>query len=79
MLRRIAGITGIGLWAALIAAAVIVGLQAKANGEPMFENLPEGWKIEESFVVPRDQTAAISLKLGGFCCVSCSKSWYIYL
>jgi len=65
MLRRIIGITGISLWAGLIVVAVIAGFQAKANSEQMFENLPEGWKIEESFVVPMDQTAAISLKLGG--------------
>ncbi len=65
MLRRIVGITGISLWAGLIVVAVIAGFQTEANGEQMFESLPEGWKIEESFVVPIDQTAAISLKLGG--------------
>lgn len=65
LMRRIVGITGISLWAGLIVFAVVTGLQTEANGEQMFENLPEGWKIEESFVVPIDRTAAISLKLGG--------------
>lgn len=65
MLRRIIGITGISLWAGLIVFAVAGGFESEAGGEQMFENLPEGWKIEESFVVPIDQTAAISLKLGG--------------
>jgi len=65
MLRRIVGITGISFWAGLIAFVVLGGFQVRANGEPMFENLPEGWKIEKSFVVPRDQTAAISRRLGG--------------
>jgi len=59
------GITGISLWAGLIAFAVVAGLEGRANGEQMFENLPEGWKVEQSLVVPIDQTAAISLKLGG--------------
>jgi hypothetical protein len=64
MLRRILGVTGIGLWLALI--AVLLGLQAKANGaERMFKNLPEGWKVEKSFTASREQTAAIGQKLGG--------------
>ncbi len=58
MLRRIVGITGISLWVGLI--AVVVGLQAKANGEQMFKNLPEAWKVEKSFAVSKEQTAAIS-------------------
>ena len=65
MFRRIIGITGISLWAGLIAFVVLAGFGGKANGEPMFESLPEGWKVEKSFVVPRDQTAAISRRLGG--------------
>lgn len=64
MVRRIVGTTGIGLWVALI--AVVIGLQAKADGgEQMFRNLPEGWKVEKSWVASREQTAAISRKLGG--------------
>ena len=65
MLRRIVGITGISLWAGLIIVAVLVGFQANANGGEMFKNLPEGWKIEKSFVASKEQTAAISRKLGG--------------
>ena len=65
MLRRIIGITGISLWAGLIAVVVLAGFGGKANGEPMFENLPEGWRVEKSFAVPRDQTGAISRRLGG--------------
>lgn len=64
MLRRIVGITGIGLWVALI--AVVVALQAKANGaEQIFENIPEGWKLEKSVTASKEQTAAISRELGG--------------
>lgn len=65
MLRRIVGITGISLWAGLIVVAVLVGFQANANGGEMFKNLPEGWKVEKSWVASREQTAAIGLKLGG--------------
>ncbi|MFA5239475.1 MAG: DUF3887 domain-containing protein [Phycisphaerae bacterium] len=65
MLRRIVGITGISLWAGLIVFAVVTGIQKQANGEQMFENLPPSWKVEQSFVAPADQTAAIGLKLGG--------------
>ncbi len=64
MLRRIVGVTGISLWAGLIAVVVLVGFQAKANGEQMFESVPEGWKVERSFVVSKGQTATISRKLG---------------
>jgi len=64
MARRIIGITGIGLWFCLI--VLVVGLQTTANGsEKMFENLPEGWKIEKSYTAPKTQTAAFSNKLGG--------------
>ncbi len=63
MLRPIVGITGISLWVLLI--ALVVGLQAKASGEQMFENLPEGWKVEKSFAASKEQTAAIAQKLGG--------------
>lgn len=64
MVRRIVGVTGIGLWAGLIAVVVLWGFQTNANGEQIFENLPEGWKVEKSFVVSKAQTAAISRKLG---------------
>jgi len=63
MIRRIIGITGISLWLGLI--AVVVGLQITANGEELFDKLPEGWTIEKSLVVPKDQTADISRRLGG--------------
>ncbi len=64
MVRRIVGITGIGLWVILIAVAA--AFQGKANGnEQMFKNLPEGWKVEKSFLVSKEQTAAISRNLGG--------------
>ena len=65
MIRRIVGITGISLWAVLIVFAVVAGFQANANGGEMFKNLPESWKVEKSFVVSKDQTVAISRKLGG--------------
>lgn len=65
LMRRIVGMAGISLWAGLIVFVILAGFNGIANGEQMFENLPEGWKIEESFVVPMNQTAAISLKLGG--------------
>lgn len=65
MLRRIIGITGISIWGGLIVFAIVAGFQSQASGEQLFENLPEGWKIEKSFVAPMEQTAAIGLKLGG--------------
>jgi len=65
MTKRIAGITGVTLWAALIAAAVIVGLQAKVNGEEIFDNLGRGWKVESSFTAQPAETATISSRLGG--------------
>jgi len=64
MLRRIVGVTGVSLWAGLIAVVVLWGFQANANGEQMFENLPEGWKVEKSFAVSKAQTIAIGRKLG---------------
>jgi hypothetical protein len=64
MLRRIVGVTGISLWAGLITVVVLWGFRASASGEQMFEKLPEGWKVEKSFVVPKAQTMAISRKLG---------------
>lgn len=64
MVRRIVGVTGISLWAGLIAIAVLGAFRANANGEQMFENLPEGWKVEKSFVVSKAQTMAISRRLG---------------
>lgn len=64
MVRRIVGMTGIGLWLGLI--ALTAGLQVKANGnEQMFKNLPEGWKVEKSLAVSKEQTADIGQKLGG--------------
>ncbi len=64
MVRRIVGATGIGLWMGLI--ALTAGLQVKANGnEQMFKNLPDGWKVEKSFVVSKEQTGIISRRLGG--------------
>jgi hypothetical protein len=64
MLRRIVGMTGIGLWLGLI--ALTAGLQAKTNGnEQMFKNLPEDWKVEKSIVVSKEQTGVISHRLGG--------------
>lgn len=62
MLRRIIGITGISLWAGLILA--VVALKVKADVEEIFQDLPEGWRIEKSVVVPKDQTLAFSRKLG---------------
>jgi len=64
MVRRIVGTTGIGLWLGLIALAA--GLQVKANGnEQMFKNLPEGWKVEKSVAVSKEETGVISRRLGG--------------
>jgi len=64
MVRRVVGVSGIILWAGLIAVVVLWGFQANANGEQMFEKLPEAWKVEKSFVVSKAQTMAISRKLG---------------
>ena len=64
MARRIVGTTGIGLWLGLIALAA--GLQVKANGnEQMFKTLPDGWKVEKSLAVSKEEIAAIGQKLGG--------------
>jgi hypothetical protein len=64
MARRIVGTTGIGLWLGLI--ALTAGLQGTTNGnEQMFKNLPEGWKVEKSVVVSKEQTEVISRRLGG--------------
>lgn len=63
MIKRIIGITGISLWFGLI--AVVAGLQVTANGEELFDKLPEGWKVEKSFIAPKDQVTAISRRLGG--------------
>ena len=65
MMRRVVGITGISAWIVLIVIMVILAFQTEANGDPMFENLPEGWGVEQSFMVPRDQKMAIGTKLGG--------------
>lgn len=65
MVRRIVGITGISLWAVLIAIAVLGAFRANANGEQMFESVPEGWKVEKSFAVSKAETMAISRRLGG--------------
>jgi len=61
MVRRITGITGISLWLVLIAA---VAMQLKANGEEIFNNLPEGWQVVSSFSATEEQKQAISQKLG---------------
>src|SRR3989304_4694216 len=64
MARKMIGIAGIGLWLGLI--ILVIGLQTKANGsEQMFENLPEGWKVENSLLSSNEQTAAFSNKIGG--------------
>jgi hypothetical protein len=64
MARRIVGMTGIGLWLGLI--ALTAGLQVKANGnEQMFKNLPEGWKVEKSIIVSKEQMGVTSSRLGG--------------
>ncbi|MHC4215635.1 MAG: transglutaminase-like domain-containing protein [Planctomycetota bacterium] len=65
MMRRFIGITGISAWVVLIVIMVILAFQTEANGDPMFENLPEGWRVVQSFMVPRDQKMAIGSKLGG--------------
>jgi hypothetical protein len=64
-MRRLIGITGIGTWISATVILVVLAVQAPVNGEPMFENLPEGWQVERSFRVPRDQRMAIGRKLGG--------------
>jgi len=45
-----------------------LGLEAvKLDGvsRKLIKKIPAGWRVENSFVVPRDQTAAIGKKLGG--------------
>ncbi|MHC4618626.1 MAG: hypothetical protein ACYTEQ_12840 [Planctomycetota bacterium] len=65
MTRRIAGAAGIGIWAGLVVAAVVAGFQTTTNAkEKIFENLPEGWKVEKSFVARNDERVAISRRLG---------------
>ena len=65
MARRIAGAAGIGIWAGLVVAAVVAGFQRPTDAkEKMFENLPEGWKVEKSFVAHNEQRVAISRRLG---------------
>ncbi len=63
MLRQIVGIIGVSLWAGLIAVVVLGGFQAIADGEQIFENLPEVYKVEKSFTASKAQTMAISRKL----------------
>jgi len=56
MLRRVSVI-------AFLLAVLFSQNQASAGAEKRFKNLPEGWKIERSFVASPAQTAAISQKL----------------
>ena len=64
MARRIAGIAGITVYVGIIIVLMVFKFMAYGDGEQIFKNLPEGCKVEKSFVVPRNQTAAISRKLG---------------
>ncbi len=63
MTRRITSVTGISLWVGLI--ILMASAQAIAADEKFFNNLPEGWKVQKSVKVPKEQTRAISRKLGG--------------
>ncbi len=65
MTKRIVGITGVTLWAALIAVVVIIGAQAQVNGEEIFDNLGQDWTVESSFTASAEQTQTISHRLGG--------------
>ena len=63
MLRKIAGFTGLARWVVLI---VILGaFQTKANGQPVFEKLPEKWKIEKTVQASPNQLKDFSRKLRG--------------
>ncbi|MHC4068096.1 MAG: DUF3887 domain-containing protein [Planctomycetota bacterium] len=63
MLRKIAGFTGLALWLVLI--VVLVPFQTKANGQPVFENPPEQWKIEKTVHASPNQLKDFSRKLRG--------------
>ena len=63
MLRKVAGFTGLVLWAALI--VVLAVFQTKANGQAVFENVPEGWKIEKTVNASANQLKDFSRKLRG--------------
>jgi len=63
MLRKIAGFTGLALWLVLI--VVLVAVQTKANGQPVFENPPDQWKIEKTVHASPNQLKDFSRKLRG--------------
>jgi len=63
MLRKIAGFTGLALWLVLI--VVLVAFQTKANGQPVFENPPDQWKIEKTVHASPNQLKDFSRKLRG--------------
>jgi len=65
MARRIVGVTGISIWAFIVISAVVSGLGSKADGNEMFEKLPERWKVQNSFQARPEQLVEISRKLGG--------------
>jgi hypothetical protein len=63
MPRKIAGFTGLALWLVLI--VVLATFQTKANGQPVFENPPEQWKIEKTEHASPNQLKDFSRKLRG--------------
>jgi len=75
VLRRTVGAAGVVFWAAAVVLAILFGFQRKASSEQIFENLPEGWKVEKSLLVPPKERMAISQRLG----VALSKLTNTYL
>jgi regulator of replication initiation timing len=63
MLKKIAGFTGPALWLVLI--VVLVAFQTEANGQQVFENLPDQWKIEKTEHASPNQLKDFSRKLRG--------------
>ena len=60
------------IWKNLLATGVVLwAIDASASNTAFtlrgktFDNLPSGWTVQQSFVAARDQTLAISKKLGG--------------
>ena len=57
-----------GTWTGLLVFAGLMGAVTSARGdeaaEACFRNLPPGCRLVESFVAPRNQTAAVGRKLG---------------